>query len=230
MKTVVEKRDIRYLMHFTQLENLDSILKNGLLPRSKLEEENIIYTFNDVDRLDAHLDSISCSISFPNYKMFYRLRKTYSDSSWIIILINTSVLWEKKCAFYHVNAARNDVRSIDPDKIGGEDALESVFNEYNDWLAIADKRLHKLITIICGKAKPIRENLGIPDRFPTDPQAEVLVFDEVEPKYIEAVLTQSITPTNELERLYPDTLFKPNKSFFTYRSDWAFWKKDEYGY
>lgn len=37
MAEAVNKRGVRYVRHFTRLENLPSILKHGLVPRSMLK-------------------------------------------------------------------------------------------------------------------------------------------------------------------------------------------------
>ena len=72
IEKVVNERDIRWLMHFTRIENLESILENGLLPRNSFERLDIEPLTNDSLRLDGFLEAISLSIQSPNYKMFYK--------------------------------------------------------------------------------------------------------------------------------------------------------------
>lgn len=67
-------KQIDALYHFTHKDNLESILLTGLITRKKLKEQDIDYKYNDEYRWDALEDSISLSISHPNYRMFYKYR------------------------------------------------------------------------------------------------------------------------------------------------------------
>jgi hypothetical protein len=66
MKTLIKERGISSILHVTRMENLESILTHGLMPRSMLDDKHIDAVFNDDVRHDVHLDHVSCSISFPN--------------------------------------------------------------------------------------------------------------------------------------------------------------------
>lgn len=39
IKAIVERRNIRWLIHFTHINNLLSILDRGIIPRQQLEQE-----------------------------------------------------------------------------------------------------------------------------------------------------------------------------------------------
>lgn len=39
IKAIVERRNIRWLVHFTHINNLLSILDRGIIPRQQLEQE-----------------------------------------------------------------------------------------------------------------------------------------------------------------------------------------------
>jgi hypothetical protein len=75
IQQICDERDIETLVHFTRVENLSSILQNGLLSRKALETSGQQFLFNDPDRIDGHKEAICLSISFPNYKMFYPIRE-----------------------------------------------------------------------------------------------------------------------------------------------------------
>ena len=79
IQQICDERNIETLVHFTRVENLSSILQNGLLSRKALEilEETRgqQFLFNDRKRKDGHKDAICLSISFPNYQMFYPIRE-----------------------------------------------------------------------------------------------------------------------------------------------------------
>jgi len=67
-------RRIDTLIHFTRLENLAGILADGILPRSAPGGQARRVIFNDGVRIDGHKDAVCLSVSFPNYKMFYKYR------------------------------------------------------------------------------------------------------------------------------------------------------------
>lgn len=89
-------KNINGLYHFTHRENLKSILKDGLLTRSELNKKNIIYSFNDENRWDGIEDSISLSISHPNYKMFYKYRSKTDNNDWVVLKISNDILTGSK--------------------------------------------------------------------------------------------------------------------------------------
>ena len=94
----VNERNIQYLVHFTRLSNLDGILEHGIYPRSKLEELPHDVTINDAGRWDYHPDSISLSICFPNYLMFYKYRKESGDD-WVVLVIHPEYYLAVKVRF-----------------------------------------------------------------------------------------------------------------------------------
>lgn len=161
----VKNRNITSLVHFTRVENLPSILKHGLLSRSLAQGQNIHQLTTDLHRYDGKLNSTSLSVSHPNEKMFYRKRMDFGpESAWVVIGLDPEILWEKECAFYKHNAADSSMRGTCVSRLKGVDAFESMF--YEDVL---------------------RHHQGLNDDSPTDVQAEVLVFDVIEPKYIQGI-------------------------------------------
>lgn len=161
----VKNRNISSLVHFTRVENLPNILKHGLLSRSLAQGQNIHQLTTDLYRYDGKLNGTSLSISHPNEKMFYRKRMDFGpESAWVVIGLDADILWEKECAFYKHNAAESSMRNTCVSRLKGIEAFESMF--YGDAL---------------------RHHQGLNDDSPTDVQAEVLVFDVIEPKYIQGI-------------------------------------------
>lgn len=68
IQEIIQQRNIRSLFHFTHSDNLTSILDNGLMSRSELDNENNEYNYNDEERIDGHPDAICLSVSYPNAK------------------------------------------------------------------------------------------------------------------------------------------------------------------
>lgn len=203
LKEFVLGRKIDYLVHFTRVENLRSILSRGLRTRENIITNGIDSVFNDEHRLDGQEDSISCSIAFPNYKMFYRLQAENPHAEWVVLLLDPSLLWEKDCAFSVTNAASSGVSRIPIDERKGVKALNPLFNNID--------------------GKTPRRLLGIPEKYPTDPQAEVLVLEDIGVKYIEAVVTKTIELESSLSTEFPGSNFLSNSFMFSPRKDYEYW-------
>uniref|UniRef100_UPI00359F29ED DarT ssDNA thymidine ADP-ribosyltransferase family protein n=1 Tax=Glaesserella sp. TaxID=2094731 RepID=UPI00359F29ED len=209
IKNEIEKRNIKYLIHFTRLDNLKHILENGLLGRKTLSEKVISYHYNDQYRIDNIPDGICCSISFPNYKMFWGIRKNQEnqfgadiDKDWVILRLKPELLWEKKAYFCRYNAASNQER-FNKDKMNAK-AFKAMFEdlEYVE-----------------------RNQLNIPDNFTTNPQAEVVFIEKIEPEWIIDICKKNgygmdCYKPNDLNsaKYENETLFKP-------RSDYQYWTK-----
>lgn len=204
MESAVRSREIELVYHFSRFENIDSIMKNGIIPRARLEANDIEFEFNDSVRLDGQLDASCFSIHWPNYKMFYRLRCENPRQEWVIIGLTRSILWEKDCAFCCTNAASPTVSRIPIELRKGSEAFGKLFEP------------------ISGKAT--REALRLPKSFPTDPQAEVLVFDIVEPKYIVHLICEKPEIEGALQTKYPKMRVVNQKNLFFARFDHAEWK------
>jgi hypothetical protein len=71
--------------------------------------------------------------------------------------------------------------------------------------------------------KPDRGALGLPDDCPTNPQAEILVYGVIEPKYIVGAITQTKAIENELIEKYPEFEFLYHRAHFSARKDYEHW-------
>lgn len=83
---------VKYLIHFTRIENLNSILEHGILSVQELDSMKIPYINNDFSRYDSRTDCSCFSIEFPNDSLLSSFQKRQTDSSWIIFLIDVSIL------------------------------------------------------------------------------------------------------------------------------------------
>ena len=178
IQRICKERGITTLCHFTRIENLHSILRQGLLGKSVLKKHGQQFLFNDDKRLDRCPQANCLSISFPNDKMFYSIREEKkkaqeaNDSQWVVLVLDAKILWEFVCAFCKENAASNAIREVDLEDRKKPDVLEGMFvDDYRD---------------IRGKVYQ-RHSLQIPENYPTHPQAEVLVFDTIPAEYINEV-------------------------------------------
>lgn len=192
---------IPYLLHFTRVNNLPSILQHGLYPISRVNEIRATPEANDILRLDGHRDATSVSIAFPNCRMFWKYRQDNPDVSWVVLAIDPSVLWTKNCAFCRHNAADYRISRTPIEQLKMYESFVGMFDEIHGIYSRQEQRL-----------KPYD---------PTDVQAEVLVFDTIEPHFIIGAAFDSVFVKATYQRYLGDrqVLFcQPNKNYFASRS------------
>ena len=164
IRSLAEDLGIPHLVHFTRCDNLSSILRHGFLSIKDCKEHKIEAFCNDSMRLDAQPDGISLSVTFPNYRMFYKYRQLATDTDWAVLILSPKILWEKECAFYRCNAADSRMRNLPRELASTPKAFREMFEAKDSlrdhWLCAYD---------------------------PTDPQAEVMVYEQIEPDLIETV-------------------------------------------
>lgn len=54
---------------------------------------NIASINNDEQRFDLKLDCTSCSVMFPNYKLFYTFRKNKPGTKWVVLALDTDMIF-----------------------------------------------------------------------------------------------------------------------------------------
>ncbi|RYD76884.1 MAG: DUF4433 domain-containing protein [Verrucomicrobiaceae bacterium] len=156
--------NLPWLLHFTRIVNLPSIMQHGLYPASRVAEIGVTPQINDELRLDGHLGGTSLSIAFPNYRMFWKYRQQNEGVEWVVLAVHPSVLWLKDCAFCRHNAADARISCQPINQLKTPAAFTGMFEEIEGLKSRHEQRL-----------KPFD---------PTDEQAEVLVFDVIEPSLI----------------------------------------------
>lgn len=130
IKSMLKKREIKTLYHFTDLRNLESIKKFGLLSISKLNEKNIEYHPNDPQRLDGIQNGICLSISGINKHLLKVYKQRYPEKKWVIIYIDASVLIKSGCLYFSSNAAKRFFnKAKDSWDLGSVRAFEAMFDE-----------------------------------------------------------------------------------------------------
>jgi hypothetical protein len=201
IQVFAETRPVKWLMHFTRANNLDSILARGLVLRSTLIGEGFTEC-NDQYRIDG-TDAVCVSIGFPNYKLFYPLRQKYPQEQWVVLAIRREALWMLDCAFCSTNAASSEVKKIPISERRSVSALEAMFGDLPN--------------------KP-RAELGIPDYWPTNPQAEVLILNGVPREYIFAIVAPTETVKQELAAKHPGIEISVFSGYFNGRKDYLHWK------
>lgn len=191
IKNIVTNKGIPYLVHFTNVENLESILTNGLYPRAQIDSDPLIKaSLNDTIRVDFKPQYNCASISFPNCRMFYKYRQQL-NTNWVVLLLHPKILWEKDCLFYPTNAASNTVSALPIGQFSTTQALENMFNGQRDvWLQPHD---------------------------PTDVQAEVMIHDIIEPDYIGYCLFDDVVVMNQYAQAFPNVKMIQHNRFYSNR-------------
>lgn len=164
IRRFVADKQVPYLVHFTDILNLTSIMRHGILSVEDLKQRNIPFRSNDDMRLDGHESAISLSIAHPNEILFYRWRQLAPQRRWVVLLVEPSVLWEKEVKFCGYNAADHRERKV------GRWAHQGLASRR---LMFADQ-----------PGLPSRKEQMLRDYDPTNVQAEALVFDSIPPEYI----------------------------------------------
>lgn len=158
----LHERGVSRFVHFTSIDNLESILDIGLIPRSSLDNKGVAYDANDDLRLDG-LDHVNLSITHPNTSFFYKIRNKYPDRYYAVLSIRPDILLaytgdngRPRYSFSNTNAASNRAMSCN---------AEQLFSGQ----------------------RPV----GFKDEWTTDPQAEVLIPGPVPPEYFESIILPS---------------------------------------
>ena len=200
IRSLIETREIKSLYHFTRVDNLKSILDNGLLTINSLKTKAINFYHNDDYRYEG-IDSVCLSISFPNYKMFYKYRCN-CDDKWCVIELKPSILYKKDCLFCIKNAASNEETTRDNEEKKGIDGLKKLFYDDN-----------------------IRKECNLPKCYTTNPQAEVLVLEDIDKYYIRAIhFDTKKVKVNFKFANYPNIKFRFTLGLFSPRTDYSVWQ------
>ena len=204
MQRILKERNIEWLCHFTQATNLDNILQNGIRPRSMLNENGTSISFNDQYRYDNCTNAICTSIEFPNYKMFYKLRCDNPEIEWAVLKIKASVLYDFNCAFCWTNAGDASMYNLPLEDRIGIPAFLHLFDNVEGY--------------------PVREISRIPDWYPTNPQAEVLVFDIIPIEYIDSIVFNNIKTYRKYANIIPENVgVSISDKLYAPRCDYKLW-------
>lgn len=206
LESVLNRRNIEWLFHFTRVENLKGIFNNGLIPRDDINKNNLTSIFNDGYRFDNCEDANCLSVEFPNYKMFYTLCCNDPEAEWVVLVLDAKLIKDFDCAFCYRNAGSEEIYSIPVKERMGVDTFEGIFAERDSY--------------------PSREVLEIPDYYPTNPQAEILVFGTVPISYIKYAIFKNNNTLSRYVDVIPESVeCTVDKDYFYPRSDYKHWRE-----
>lgn len=174
----INARKIERVLHFTHIENLPSILENGIINQIELVSKKIPFKPSDRARKDELESGICCSITTPNRLMMqYKIREF--GSMFAVIEMSAEVLLFKRFACFPSNAARTDIRALarkTPVNYVGVDGLS---NLYLNWI--------------------VRWASNLEDAQPTDSQSEIVIFDTIPFMDMRKIHFSPYTPTEIVE-------------------------------
>lgn len=172
----IRARGIQYLLHFTNKDNLPGIVEHGILSRNRLNELNLDAWGSREERLDGNDWATSVSIMHSDLKMFEAKRWLQPGVEWIFLVLDPSILWGLECHFHASNAASTAAKRVNH-RSGSTTAFLKLFEDWQEYGLDLKLRSH-------------REAHSIPDFLPTDPSAEVQVFDDIPPGCILGALVE----------------------------------------
>ena len=200
----IDDRNVECCIHFTKVENLKSILQYGLLSKDEMDYKFLDYHYNDSLRLDGYTESISVSITFPNYKMLYKYRMENSSSRWVVLILDASLVLSLDCAFCFKNAASSSINSIAIEELKSYAALEDMFKENHIYT---------------------RKEMNLSENEPTNPQAEILVFQNIPVEAIKFVIFEDFsdmqTHKHKLDSM--NIAYCRDYGYFGPRHDFKYW-------
>jgi cold shock CspA family protein len=159
IRAFIAERGIFCLCHFTTIENLQGIYREGgLLSIYQLQSRNSHYDQIDQVRVDGNLNHICCSINSYNERYLYRARLKHETKCWVLLTIKPDYLWKQGTLFCPINAASQWGAHIKKGFAGLKSMYEPV---------VTDRK----------GTKHTRE--GLPARKPTCIQAEVQVHESI---------------------------------------------------
>lgn len=177
LEEIIRKRKIQKLVHFSQLDNLKSILDDGIIPREELQIGPKNFCYNDKDRRDEMRNCSCVTIEFPNTKLLKSKIYEYPDKKWVILFLDPKLLFEQRNYYAEHNAATASVKPCLKEKYY-TNAFEKLFDETVE---------------IQKSGEPVEFFIrdGLKDYLPTSEQAEILVEGKIDSRFIQCVVFQN---------------------------------------
>jgi hypothetical protein len=196
-------KNIEHLLHFTKINNLESILILGLIPREALDAAGWNYQYADSMRLDGKRENNCLSIGFPNWQMFYKLRQSDPSATWVVLEIDAiPILEDARTSFVPDNAAAYRMKGQEASGLKGLSRL------YDDCFHPTKNRPKYL-----------------PPGYPSNSQAEVLFRGEISPHLIQGVCGVSVSDCLKIRKILERTSHAAQANlrehYFEIRTDYA---------
>ena len=165
-KKFLSEKNIENLIHFTSVNNIDSIFRYGLRSRKFIEDSDFVHGHcPDGYRLDGVRDGICFSIAHPNNFLLQKYMDRYPGYDWVVMVFSSSLILDKKTLFFYTNAASSVFNGVNKMSMGDFCWLEKMFKE-----------------TVSNKYGTFDRGDFLMDCDPTDAQAELICLESVEIK------------------------------------------------
>ncbi|MDC0453768.1 DUF4433 domain-containing protein [Gammaproteobacteria bacterium] len=124
----ISDRNIKKLIHFTDIRNIKNIRQNGLLSVNYLKKRNLDYFYNDSYRFDGY-KGICLSITNPNMHLIRSYSARNRNIKWAKIEIDPSILRSLECLFFDTNAAFSKFKDYSKNDLSNFSSLRGMFSE-----------------------------------------------------------------------------------------------------
>lgn len=122
IREICENRKIDICTHYTRVDFLESILRQGLIPRAKHKE----YGLNCTQDSEEQSHGNHLNISHPSNDPFKRSSKK-NKKKWVIISYKKEILWELDCEYYPQGYVNETSSSIAGEKRNSEEIFGNMF-------------------------------------------------------------------------------------------------------
>ncbi len=210
----IQSREIKNLVHFTHVDNLEMILTYGLMSKTILMNEglrrHIQPKFLDNKYLEGKEDANYLSISCPDYESFYEFFK-HDEENWAVILFNTEPIKKHKCRYKPEELAK---------EVSGFQGLKEMFSDSE--IKVSDQIATWLTTN--PRAKVIEESVIPPSWIKEVHLATAKHLKKVKkwssPQNVQVKIEQKFFEPRIGHKYWPSSKFEP-------RIDHSYWPPQE---
>ena len=213
LQYLVQERGVKCLVHFTPIDNLNSIFENGIAPRIYFDDGDD-FVVTDNTRLDNRLECSCFTLSFPNFQMLY-IKRRETGRKFAVLIVDIRALLSSsvdRVYFLPVNAAYSEVRQ----RITSYNQLQDAKNMFAEELTYKGTVYH-------------RDELAIPKEYTTSPQAEVMIDGIVPASYIQTVCFRDrwsmLEAAKLVKRMPGSTDVRVDPTLFSQRQDGEHWQR-----
>ena len=182
-------RGIEDVLHFTQLKNLPTILKYGLMSYTECDKLTEDVFASDPDRYCDASVSVTASTFYP--KMFESKRRK-EPGTWVILALDPRLLWDLECHFFPMNLGTREMKWLSESrrKTNNGFAFDSMFEDCAP----------------CGvqNGKGYRDKIGLPYSLTTRPDAEIQVMSTIPAEWIRGAWVEDEKNVPEIDAMLKD--------------------------
>ena len=198
LREVLNRQCVDHFIHCTLIENLSSILENGILPRKNLESSHDVHGYiTDSHRLDENTEATSFSVQNPNFEHLQRIYDRGESGEAAILVVANNLILNYPCSFYPRNAAKKEFKYKSFSHWQWSDRFEELFSDDEDGRRVT------------------QDGAPFPSSWTTHADAEVMVFGEISPEYIEQVAIKNDRERAKFEKKFPKI------EFIEFPPDWT---------